>query len=90
MVQDSGLPGGPVVKILPSNAGVQFPSLVKELGSHMLHDQKITNNVVTDFYFKTGPHQKKNLKKSPCTIVAADSLSPLHIGSIPRSALHPF
>lgn len=50
MVQDSGLPGGPVVKILPSNAGVQVPSLVKELGS-MLHDQKNhKNNVVTDFY----------------------------------------
>ena len=30
-----GLPGGPVVKNTPSNAGMQVQSLVEELKSHM-------------------------------------------------------
>ena len=47
------LPGGPVVKILLSNAGVTVPALVRKLRSHLppgqnTKDMKNRSNIVTN------------------------------------------
>ena len=42
--QRKGFPGGPVVKISPSNAGVQVQYLVRELRPHMPYGLKSKNH----------------------------------------------
>ena len=63
------IPGGPVVKILPSSAwgAGSSPGRGGKIPLHMLHSQKKSkqNNTVTDSMknFKNGPHPKTKLKK---------------------------
>ena len=57
-----------MVKTLPSNAGVQVQSLVRELIPHALwsKDQNIKQKQYWNKFnkdFKSGPYQKKTLKK---------------------------
>ena len=63
------LPGSPVVRTPPSNAGSASWSLVRELRSHMPHSQIIqtknrSNTVTFNKDFKSGPHQKKKTLKN--------------------------